>query len=96
MTEQQFNQIPFRMVSHLALEHEHASTYINEEYGFSVCKHVKKKDDFTYGRTYIHYMYQGKVYKTKQKFLEAIKDVNPIGEYDIRKKSHDTPTINQL
>ena len=87
MTEQEFDNIPFRMVSHLAMEHEHASTYVNEEYGFAVCKHVKKKDDFTFGRSYTHYMFQNKVYKTKSKFLEAIKEVNVIGVYDIRKKT---------
>lgn len=63
------------MVSHLAMEHEHAATYTNEVYGISICVHTKKKDDFSFGRSYTHYMYRGVVYKSKKKFLDAIKDV---------------------
>lgn len=75
MTEEELGKVPFKCMSHLSLEHKHCTTYANEEYGFGICKHTLKKDEFTFGRTYTHYMYNGVVYKTKAKFLEAIKDV---------------------
>lgn len=87
MTAEDFEKLPFRMVCSLAMEHEHCATYINDQYGFMMCVHTQKKaDGFTFGRSYTHYKFLGKVYKTKAKFLEAIKDVNVITEFDVRKK----------
>lgn len=37
--------------------------------------HTKKKSNGDFGRSYRHYMYKNKVYKSLDKFLEAIKDV---------------------
>lgn len=80
MTAEELSKIPFVMVSHLAMEHEHCSTYVNEEYGISICRHTKKTNDFDFGGTYTHFMYKGVVYKTKKKFLEAYNKINFIKE----------------
>lgn len=64
------------MVSHLSMEHEHCTTYVNDEYGISICKHTKKKNEFEFGRSYTHFMYKCVVYKTKEKFLEAYNRIN--------------------
>lgn len=76
MTAEELSKIPFRMVSHLAMVHEHCATYVNDEYGISICKHTKKKNEFEFGRSYTHFMYKGVVYKTKEKFLEAYNMIN--------------------
>lgn len=80
MTEEEFSKIPFRMVSHLAMAHEHCSTFVNEEYGISIQKLTKKKDEFEFGKTYTHFTYKGVVYTTKKKFLEAYNKINYIKE----------------
>ena len=76
MTREELSKIPFQLISHLNMEHEHCSSYSNMDYGFYMCKHTKKNSDGTFGRTIVHYMYKDKVYKTLPKFLEAIKDVD--------------------
>ena len=45
MTEQELSQIPFRMVSHLAMETEHICVYESQNplYKIRVCKHTKKR-----------------------------------------------------
>lgn len=75
MTAEQLSKIPFRMVAHLSMEHEHCATFLNADYNMGYCVHTKRKDDGTFGRSYTHYQYNGEVYKTKAKFLEAIKNV---------------------
>lgn len=76
MTKEELSKVPFRFMSSLSMNHEHCTTYSNLEYGFYMCKHAKVKGDgLSFGRTYTHYMYNDKVYKSLPKFLEAIKDV---------------------
>ncbi len=76
MTAEELSKIPFMMVAHFSMEHEHCSTYHNDEYGIGICKHTTKKNEFEFGRSYTHYMYKGVVYKTKKKFLEAYNKTN--------------------
>lgn len=76
MTHKEFQQLPWRMRSHLAMEHENALTY-EANIGFKqICKcvHTVIKDDFTFGRSYTHYMFDGKVYKSHVKALDAINE----------------------
>lgn len=75
MTKEELTKIPFTFVSSLSMEHEHCTAYYNKEYGFSFCTHTRVKANGYFGRSYRHYMYQNKVYKSLDKFLEAIKDV---------------------
>ena len=75
MTKEEFQKVPFKFRTHLAMASYDASTYVNEQYGFSMCKRTKKTGEFTFGRTTTHYMYKGVVYKSLLEFLEAIKDV---------------------
>lgn len=75
MTLDELKKVPFKFQSHLVTASHHASVYVNEQYGFSMCKRTKVKDEFNFGRTTTHYMYKGVVYKSLPKFLEAIKDV---------------------
>ena len=74
MTEQELSKIPFRCVFHMALESEHIATYSDESgrLGFSVV--TPKKDEFTFGKGRIHYRIDEKIYKSKKKFLEALKE----------------------
>lgn len=74
MTEQDLAKIKFRMVSHLNMETLHACTYesVNHVPSFEICVQTRLRDDDMFGGSYTHYRFNGKVYKTKKKFLEAI------------------------
>lgn len=76
MTEEEFSKVKFRMVCHLSMEDEHVATYENNNKRLGVCVHTKKKDDFTFGRSYRHYRIDGKIYRSRRKFIEALKDYN--------------------
>lgn len=75
MTKEELAKVPFIFSSHVSMEHEHSTTYVNTDYGFVMSKHTKAKNGFTYGRTRTLYRYKGKVYTSLPMFLEAIKDV---------------------
>ena len=74
MTEQELAKIPFRCVCHMALEDEHVATYSDESGRLGFCTHTPKKDEFTFGKGRTHYRIDNKIYKSKEKFLEALKE----------------------
>lgn len=76
MTIEELKDIPFYFVAHIALESEHMMTYETEDGRLGFCDHTLKRKNGDFGRTYRHYHIEGKVYKTKDKFLEALKDYN--------------------
>ena len=79
MTEQELKTVPFHWVSHLSMEGEHCTTYASEDGRLGWCAHVPI-DPLTgepKGRPYRHYQIDGKVYKSKKKFLEALADFSP-------------------
>lgn len=56
----------------MSMEDEHTITYTAsyKGHGFAMCKHTPYKDGVPKGRTYTHYMVDGKVFKTLKKFYE--------------------------
>ena len=74
MTDQDLAKIKFRMVSHLNMRTQHACVYesIDHEPKIAVCMLTPVKEDGTFGRAFAHYIFNGKTYKTKKKFLEAM------------------------
>ena len=80
MTIEELKDIPFHFVAHMALESEHTMSYETEDGRLGFCDHVPR-DEYGMvkkgGRAVRHFMIDGKVYKSKKKFLEAIKDYNP-------------------
>lgn len=77
MTVEELAKITFRMIAHLAMEDEHCCTYSSPDGRLGFCDHTKKTGEFTYGRTYRHWRIDGKVYKSKEKFMDALKDFHP-------------------
>lgn len=77
MTIEELEKTPFYFVSHLNMEDEHCTTYISKDKRFGFCDHVPYKDGEPNRRrkSYRHYMINGKVYKSKEKFLEALAEV---------------------
>lgn len=77
MTREEVNKIPFKFSLHLNKEGEHCTTYTAEHNGhtFGMCKHVPYKDGEPKGRTYTHYMVDGKVFKTIEKFYEYCESI---------------------
>lgn len=77
MTLEGLKKIPFHFVSSLAMEDEHMLTYASEDGRLGFCDHTPKRKNGDFGRTYRHYRIEGKVYKKKEKFIEALADFNP-------------------
>lgn len=76
MTLEELQKIPFHFVSSLAMEDEHTLTYASEDGRLGFCDHTPKRKNGYFGRTYRHYRIDGKVYKKKEKFIEALADFN--------------------
>ena len=76
MTIEELKKIPFRLVTHIAMEDEHCTTYASVDGSLGFCDHTKKKGKFDFGRTYRHWRIGSKVYKSFAKFQEALKDYN--------------------
>ena len=69
------------MTGHLAMAEEHCCSYSSEDGRLGICVHTKVNEDAfgyrNFGRSYRHYRVDGKVYKSKKKFLEALADFHP-------------------
>ena len=72
MTREEVNQIAFAPSIHLNMEHEHTMSYtaIYKDHAFGICDHTPYKDGEPKGRSYRHFMVDGKVFKSKKKFYE--------------------------
>ena len=77
MTQEELNRVPFHVVTHLALADEHCLTFSSADNRLGFCKHTPKRKDGTFGKGYTHYRIDTKVYKSRQKWLEALKDFQP-------------------
>lgn len=77
MTEEELKKVPFRMVAHLAMEDEHCCTYISYDGRLGFCDHTPKNKYGDFRNGYRHWQIDSKIYKTKEKFLEALKEFNP-------------------
>lgn len=73
MTDQDFAKTKFRCVAHLSMEKEHALTYesVGHVPPIGLCIHTPAKKDGTWGKSYTHYAFNGKVYERKEDFLAA-------------------------
>ena len=74
MTHAELQRLPWKFRISLALETEHATTYDSKigSRPISKCVHTLKRADGTFGRSYTRYLFEGKVYKSADKALEAI------------------------
>ena len=81
MTEEELAKVPFQMVANLSMASEHACTYSSKDGRLGFCDHTPVIADFggcqEYGRPKRHWRIDDKVYKSKKKFLEALKDFHP-------------------
>ena len=77
MTLEELKQVKFNFVGSLALENEHRLSYATEDNRLGYCDITPKRKNGDFGRTRRHYRIDGKVYKTKEAFEEAIKEFNP-------------------
>ncbi len=77
MTFEELEKIPFHFVSHLSMEDMHCITYMSDDKRFGFSDYVPFKDGEPDRRkkSYRIYMINGKVYKTKGKFLKALAEV---------------------
>lgn len=77
MTQEELKKIPFHFVCSLAMEDEHMLSYESEDGRLGYCDHTPKRKNGDFGRTYRYWRIDGKVYKNKEKFIEALADFNP-------------------
>lgn len=76
MTLEDLKKIPFKMIAHLNMVNEHCATYKSTDPNISLemCVHQPYKHGQPHGKSYTHYRYNGKVYKSVEALLEAIND----------------------
>ena len=77
MTIDELKAIPFHFVCSAAWEDEHTLTYESEDGRLGYCDHTPKRKNGDFGKTRRHWHIDGKVYKTKEKFIAALADFNP-------------------
>lgn len=77
MSIEELEKVSFHFQSHMSMEDEHTTTYFSDDNKIGFCDHVPFKNGEPCGRATRHYWLDGKVYKSKNKFLEALKDYNP-------------------
>lgn len=74
MTFEEFEKLDFHFVCHMSLRSVHTRTYKDDSGRLGYCIHTHIKKNFETGRSYIHYRIDENVYKTKDKFVEALAD----------------------
>lgn len=77
MTREELSKISFYFVSSLAMEDKHILSYESEDGRLGFCDHTRKCKNGGFGKSYRHWRIDGKVYKNKDKFIEALADFNP-------------------
>jgi len=75
MSEEELKNVEFRFVAHVSKEYEHTTTYASKNGRLGFCDHVPYKNGEPCGRTYRHFRIDNKIYKTYNKFLEALKSL---------------------
>lgn len=78
MTEEELFKIPFKFHSHTSMKNEYTTTYMSEDGRLGRCDHVPiHPRTRKYMKGYSHYWIDGKIYKTWEKFIEALKEWSP-------------------
>ena len=77
MTIEELEKVKFHFVCSAAWEHEHTLTYESEDGRLGFCDHTPKRKNGDFGKGYRHWHIDGKVYKSKEKFIAALADFNP-------------------
>ena len=74
MTLEDLKKIPFKMIAHLNMVDEHCSTYMSTdpEMCIEMCVHQPYRCGMPHGKCYIHYKWNGKVYKSVGALLNDI------------------------
>lgn len=74
MTDQDLAKIKFKFVMSLSGKYEHYTTYESVDHipTIGICVHTHVRKDGSFGREYRHYRFNGKVYESKESFLEAM------------------------
>lgn len=77
MTLKELSKVTFYFVSSLAMEDEHIISYESEDGRLGFCDHTRKCKNGDFGKSYRNWRIDGKVYKNKDKFIEALANFNP-------------------
>lgn len=74
MTKEELTKVPFHFVSHIAMRDYHQSTYASKDGRLGFADVQPMKDGYPVGRCHRHWRIGGTWYRSKRKFLEALKD----------------------
>lgn len=72
MTKEELQKVPFRCVGHMSTEKMHYLTYSSEDGLLGYCDRTPKLKHGQFGKTRRHWRIGGKVYKSDEKFYEAL------------------------
>lgn len=80
MTWEEFTKIPMRFENHISGADAHIATYCSTDYRFGIMIITKVLADWggfrVFGRAHRYYRIGNEVYKSKKKFVEALKMVS--------------------
>ena len=77
MTWEELTKVPFHFVSHIAMTDCHKSTYESKDGRLGFADIQPMKDDWPAGKSRRNWRIGGTWYRSKRKFLEALKDFEP-------------------
>ena len=73
MTYEELKKVPFHFVSHMSLEKEHRSMYMDDSGRLGFCDITKKKGEFEFGKSKRVFRIGNTWHETKEEFLEDLK-----------------------
>lgn len=74
MTWEELTKVPFHFVSHIAMTDCHQSTYESKDGRLGFADLQPMKDDWPVGKCRRHWRIDNTWFKSKKKFLEALKE----------------------
>jgi len=72
MTKEELQKVPFHMVAHISTDKMYFLTYSSDDGLLGYCDRTPKLKHGQLGKTLRHWRIGGKVYKSDEKFYEAL------------------------
>lgn len=75
MTKEELRKVPFHFVSHLSMEKEYQTMYVDDSGRLAMCKITERISEFETGKVRYEYRVDNKWYKSKKAFEKALEEI---------------------